>query len=447
MTANVWPLFSSGGDAAPGSFPPAGLTVGRVGLTAPVTGVTSWAQSGDSVSIAGQFVVTNAVHAETLRQQISAYAAGVDEDVVPVTWAEDPSVDGYYRVLSASFSSRPSSLHSHLWDYRIDLERVRHGWRLAGFESIVSAAWSTNAAARGSQHAKPWVAVPGSVVDLSRHVTTQLHCADTAAGVALAEIAEVVPPLSTRWAIPPADFYAGSARLFVGDRLVVGTQVDEDPYGWVIGNGVMEVRLTAAGANKGRIQTRHRLAVGWSAWKEWFFDLYLRWALPLPSVLSLASAMRVIRNDPSEVIVRVLAVTDIDDVDTAGHRHSYDIGLRRGSPYCTLVAKADRLSNWSLTRQINEPPATTTEYGAEGVIVAATPDADGLRYVVASPYAWTVDTFGGAYWNKNFGHRTVTCAIGAIGANIADSSVTEDAVRMADRVLTAQGERVQAIAW
>lgn len=447
MTANVWPLFSTGADAAPGSFPPAGLTVGRVGLTAPVTGVTSWAQSGDSVSIAGQFVVTNAVHAETLRQQISAYAAGVDEDVVPVTWAEDPSVDGYYRVASASFSSRPSSLHSHLWDYRLDLERVRHGWRLAGFESIVSAAWSTNAAARGSQHAKPWVAVPGSVVDLSRNVTTQLHCADTTAGVALVEIAEVVPPLSTRWAVPPADFYAGSARLFAGDRLVVGTQVDIDPFGWVIGNGVMEVRLLGEGVGKGNIMTRHRLAAGWSAWKPWFFDLHLRWSVPLPPVLSLASAMRVIRNDPSEVIVRVLAVTDIDDVDTTGHRHSYDIALRRGSPYCTITAKADRLSAWSLTRTGGETPATTTEYGDEGVIVADEADADGLSYVVASPYSWTVDSFGGAYWNKNFGHRTLTCAIGAIGANVADSSVTEDAVRMADRVLTAQGERVQAIAW
>jgi hypothetical protein len=428
------------------------MTIGRVGLTAPLTSPATWAQNGDAVSITGRLIATNKVHADTLRQQLAAYADGAEDDgVVPVTWAEDPTVDGFYRVTAASFATASSSsLYSHVWDYRVDLERVRHGWRVAAMESIVSAAWSSNAAGRASTNARPWVAVPGDALDLSRPATTHLYNADTDAHIAIVDIADVAGTLSTRWALTPAAYYHGSARLIAAatGAPIVGTQPNGlDPYGWVLANGSLEVRLAGpASAVSGNLETRWRIAGGWSSWKPWFLDPYLRWTTGAPPVLTDAKAVRVLRNDPAEVIVRILAVTDVDDVDTVGHRHTYDLALRRGSPYLVGIAKADRPTAWSLTRTGGEAPAGVAAYGGtEGVVEAAATDADGLRYVITSPRDWDIDTYGGVNWQT--GAVALPFTIGAVGANVAASAVTEDAARQADRAMTAQGERVQSIAW
>jgi len=417
------------------------FTIGRVGIDVPVDTPAVWNQTGDRVSVAGQLVANSYVGANVLRQQLAAYAAGDGEDVVPVTWEADPSVDGYYRVIGATIGSRPASLFGHFWDFTVELERV-DGYRLAAFESIVSAAWGPNMLGRPSTAAKPWVALPAVARDLNRDATTIWRCDDDPAGVALVEIPDVVPPLFARWSVDPADYYVGSARLVSGGAAVVGTQLpDLDPFTFTLSNGIMELRIIGGAPNRGHLATRHRVAAGWSAWKGFRLDVQPPGTDP---VLADATAVRVLRNDPAEVVVRVLAVRNLANTAAGTVRHAVDIGLRRGATYATIIAKATPATLWRLYRSATETGAGIA--GAEGGIVAAADDADGLRYLILS----TLDvehftTAGGVQWNTT-ALSTLTAAIGAVVPPLS-SATTENASRTLDRYFTAQAEAVQAIAW
>lgn len=433
------PFF--GDDPAPGTYIPGRLTVGRVGIDVPTMVPAQWNQSGDRISIAGQLTANNSVGAALLRQQLAGYVGNDDEPVVPVTWAEDPTVDGYYRVLSTSVASRPASLYSNLWDFAIELERVADGWRRSGFESVLTSAWAANAAGRASSNAKRWLAFPTTLTDINHSPRTIRYGAD--GNVAILEPST----FPVRWGIAPADYYSNAATLRVGGGVVVGDQIDSaSPYGWVLSNGVMEVRLASeleAGiANRGDLAIRWRLASGWSAWKGFRISTNDSG----PPLMSYATSVRVIRNSPAEVAIRITAVNG-----QAGSfvtvRHGYDLSLRRGSDTLAIVARVATFAHqWRLHRFVTEAASQVSGFGAQGAIVATNPDADGLRYVLASPLEFTqVLASGRVNWDLT-ALNTVTCAIGAV-VPVVSTALTEDAARLVDRYLTSQGEWYQPIAW
>jgi hypothetical protein len=420
------------------------LTVGRVGLDVPLTTPTQWNQTGDRVSVAGQLRATTATAATVLRQQLAAYAAGDAEDVVPVTWDQDPTVDGYYRVLGAAVGSRPASLFAHFWDFTLELERVADGWRRTAFESVVTSAWGANFAGRPASNAVRWCGLPLEVTDLTRLATTIRYGADGNVG-----IFEMPTGILVRWGIAPEDYYRNAATIRVAGQTVAGKQVDgdTDPYGWTIGNGVMECRLlaaTEAGVGvRGDLALRWRKSTGWGAWKG--FRLGINDDVN-PAQLSYAVGVRVIRNSPAEVVLRVLSLNGATGTFVLT-RHTYDLSIRRGADTLTIVARSAVLPHgWKLQRSVVEAAAQVAGLGTQGAIQAAAADADGFRYVLASPLEYTRDlTNGRIRWDLT-NLNTVTCAIGAVVPTVS-TLVTEDAVRLVDRYFTSQGEWLQPISW
>lgn len=420
------------------------LTVGRVGIDVPLETPAKWDQAGDRVSVAGQLIANSAIGANVLRQQLAAYAVGDDEDVVPVTWVEDPTVDGYYRVLASSVSARPASLFAHLWDFTLELERVADGWRRTGFESVVTSAWGANFAGRASSNAVRWCGLPLEVTDLTRLATTIRYGEDGNVGVF-----EMPTGTLVRWALPPEDYYRNAATITVAGQTVVGKQIDgdTDPYGWTIGNGIMECRLlsgTEAGIGvRGELAIRWRKSSGWGAWKG--FRLGISDDVNPPQ-LSFAVGVRVIRNSPAEVVLRVLSLNGATGTFILT-RHTYDLSIRRGADTMTIVARSAVLPHtWKLQRAVVEAASQVTGLGTQGAIQASAADADGFRYVLASPLEYTRDlTNGRIRWDLT-NLNTVTCAIGAVVPTVS-TLVTEDAVRLVDRYFTSQGEWLQPITW
>jgi hypothetical protein len=421
------------------------LYVGRVGLTVPMLSPRQWDQDSNRVSLAGTFIANSTMGANVLRQQIAGLADNPDEPVVPVRWTEDPSIDGYYRVLATRIGSHKASLFGHAWDFAFELERVGAGWRLPGFESIVAYAWAANYAGRASSNAKPWVAVSENVVDLQRTPTTEWACADSSATVLQLDLALTD---TVRWAIRPADHYLGAATLRIDDQVIVGHQADNlDPYGWSISNGLIEVQLSTGivgVAARGDFIVRHRTTGNaWTSWKGWELDINPG-LLGFPQLGS-ATGLRVIRNSPEEVIIRVVAVRDHTGVVLAA-RETYDVSLRRGANYFTVVAKTNLAHEWRLQRRFTEAGAVISGFGTEGGIQAATPDSDGVTYVAGTVLDITQDLASGKITWDSTDLATVTCCIGGLVAPVA-SAVTEDAARLLDRYFTAQGETVRPVVW
>ena len=78
------------------------LTIGRCGLDVTHDDVQSLDDTGTEVRISGWLKASSLADAKVLRQQLLGHVNNPDEPVVPVTWSTDSTLDGYYRVNSAS---------------------------------------------------------------------------------------------------------------------------------------------------------------------------------------------------------------------------------------------------------------------------------------------------------------------------------------------------------
>ena len=140
------------------------LTVGRAGLATTVGGdglelvCDQWSQEGDEASVAGFIRRQSTVaDAKALRDQLAGYGPlNTDELVVPVTWSEDSTRDGFYRVMSVDTSNEltgrlgsPSEAGGNLaYRFTADLVRVPN-FQAPVWEKICAGATRSGGAATG----------------------------------------------------------------------------------------------------------------------------------------------------------------------------------------------------------------------------------------------------------------------------------------------------------
>ena len=103
------------------------FTVGRFGLDLAVGGGTYVEQLKDGaaeVSVSGFVAVADLDAVEVLRQQILGYVSLADELFVPVTWDENPHLDGYYKVRAGDVTTSPGLETAGYATFTVTLERV-----------------------------------------------------------------------------------------------------------------------------------------------------------------------------------------------------------------------------------------------------------------------------------------------------------------------------------
>ena len=306
------------------------LTIGRFGINIRVDDVTGWDESGDRITITGQTPHGSVPNALTLRQQLMGYVDSADETFVPVTWADQPEVNGYYRVVSADVSPNPRGAFAGVYDFRVDLARVQ-GAAAPLIESVILGKLRTTTLPLTQRRAQ---SVPAGSRSYVEFYPDTGGLAPRALSVRRAGESSVLNVFSGagdvmvgQFYLPPVKFYEGAATVVVGGRVVAGRQVQNTPSDWMLGNDIIQVEPVTGEDFAIRIRMWNFGA--WSTWQTITF----KWENPAVNPrkrLKFPHTITVMSNSPEAATVRLLTTTGA----ASGGDYSpvsVDLTIRRGS--------------------------------------------------------------------------------------------------------------------
>lgn len=379
------------------------LYLGRVAApvsTAKFWGPQGWDASGDNVSIRGAIACDSPTEATVIRNQLLGLANNVDETFIPVRWTADPSIDGYYRVTGVSVPMHGSSLAHGRFDFTVNLTRVG-SYGSPHLETIYLNALRTNAVSVTAFAFD--IALPTAADAVLGYIpTANMYPVSAATGnVDVSSLTGLDDPFgyALEYHVPPADWYDGAATLYLsttpadqagpGDidtfPVVTGRQIPNNPGGWVLSNGIIQL-WTDLATSELRMQgwdgTRWR-ASGVNDTGTKRFIVVPQAGSPAATSIPTWRTMRVLRNSPAEVVIRLTGDYDPAGAEPAGWL--LDLSLKRGQPFVSAV-----LSQYVSTGDAVQWAVATTEastaMGSAGIRATAS-DGSGDRYVILTPQA------------------------------------------------------------
>jgi hypothetical protein len=285
--------------------------------------------------------------------------------VLPVTFTQKPSLNGFYRVADVSsellvregveFAAWQATLERLGADRDVEFESSVPAIGRATDHVVAPVFWHAPPAGSGSYFTG--ATVPGgSVTRQSIDGPVIVHTA-------------LPVGVQPRWTSDAATYLGGSVRLDVAGirRLGVFTP---DAAVWEVHNGI--IRLSSPGTD-GAFQV--------SAWDgtQWRSEKSYRVAVAGTAVTG-QPEVTVLRNNPEDVGVRL-------SYATSPGRLTVDLGLRRGSRFVTGVIKRHSAAALRIERTAAEAATVVT-----GGLKATTTDADGNRFVMGSAKTATTTT-------------------------------------------------------
>ena len=277
-------------------------------------------------------------------EQFAAYVDSPDETFVPVIWGTGcpPGFDGFYRVQDVALGSTQTDV----WSLDLTMQRVQ-GFAAPLFEAIVLG--GKRAGVGTGVTAQAWQGLPATVMGYENGVITPtVETVATADGnlTLFTDTANELFDARVEFYLPPASWYVGAATLTIGGNLTVGTQVPNDPDGWMISNGI--IRLSGV-ANSGAIKLEHWSGAAWVSNGSYSFGQYGGGAQPLLTDPPLA--ITVLRNGPECVTIR-LAYDAQSVVTNARFAVNVDVSLRRGANCAEVYLSTRGAYRWLLRTPI-----------------------------------------------------------------------------------------------
>ncbi len=388
----------------------ADLIVGRVG-----TDVTLRVQQigrqagprGELVDIAGVLMGTTVAEATRLRDELAALAA-MPHSIIPVTYATDPTLDGYYRLVGADVEA--VARDAPLFDggylpYSLTVEKVGVEGEVE-VEDVLVGTVRTNSHGVDSAEAEPWIGVPSGYYMLATSVTNPTLLSRTAADGTVTVIRDVAYSDRPRWGIAPADWYRQACTVQVGGYIRAGLAAPNTPADWQLSNGL--VRIRPSGTNL-RWDIDVYDGTAWDTGKSWLLEV------GGSEITGSWSAVTILRNDPEAAAIRLVRRT-----------LTFDFLVRRGSRYIEAVISYNGTGSFKVRRVTAEAATAVTPTGATSApaIRATSNDSQGNRYVIGTSLAHTQDlTGGGITWtNVSTFDFFVGAEIGGSAAQAGDTA-------------------------
>lgn len=358
------------------------MTIGRVGgdvaLDDPETVSETAGRGGRNITFEGTLLGATLADTLALRDELQAtIEAGA---VIPITWVEDPRIDGYYR--PAGGSTRIRSLNDRgFLEFTFSAERIGTAVDLL-FRSILVSTIRSNAHGVTAAEAEPFHAPPGGHRIYSGLIGNITRVSEDGDIVVWRDIADTRPT----WSSTPADHLKGAARITTGGYVRAGKTIQNNSTDWTLENGLIRVSPNVA---NGRLDVEHYDGIAWQT-KVWQIEVaggseFSRW-----------DWVTILRNDPEECVIR-LENQRVVGVTPAGGRDLLDLRLRRGSRF--VEGRLSRSGSGTLKVRLTTAEAGTavTPTGASSVVAvrATANDAQGDRYIVGSPIAHTQDLVNG----------------------------------------------------
>jgi len=234
------------------------IVIGRIGVDSGIELIPRDVDfDGDVMRVSGElFDMTEPEWAWT-RQNVLNLLDNRDEPVVPVTWAADPRLDGYYAPVGASVRGSVGHLANGRLDWSIDLQRIFGGLNV-DIDDTYIAFLRVHDHGNGASAAFTNAWIPAEMLPLEDPddgltvISTDIRPADTTSpGLAMGTLSDplaTVPNFALRHRIAPEDYYDGGCKVEIDLdgtstwRDLNGLTVPGNPNGrWRISNGVMRV--------------------------------------------------------------------------------------------------------------------------------------------------------------------------------------------------------------
>lgn len=408
------------------------MTIGRCSLTDSPEQITL---AGNTLTIVVDITpaVANDVNEmKARRQQLANLVGDADVEVVPFTWSEDSSFDGFYQVMSVSVPSTAVMLNvGYIPGVQITLEQIT-GYANPWFEVTTQSVVRTNghaittpttimatfiASVTGERDMRPALTAP---------TVTGLRGNDAGTYTTIYEYVAPVAQTQYRYMGAASTFFQGGCSVEVkyGSTWypVVGRDIPLATV-WRISNGL--IRLTAASGASG--VTPGTIEIFNGAWQS---ANVAHWTNGAPSSPigypggSLLASLQILRNSVEHVVVKVSG----GDVD-------YTYSIQRGAFHI--------VSSWTAQTAIKGGAGSATAGAIAGTAITGgirrtANDGNGNRMVYGTAAARTNDLTNTGCW------YTAAATTGSVffGCELAGSgAATPDT---ADALV---GQFIGAVAW
>lgn len=361
------------------------LIIGRIGVDLDLDPSRLTIQSserGHVLTIEGEVALPTPEDSVVLRNQL----AGLSENsvaLVPITFSEDSSIDGYYTVRNVRLDMREASMSGY-YPFRLYADRV-------GSDGMVALESKLTVGLRANNHSitpgEPFWAIPqdATPASYSEWFGSEPDSAidrdvdDPVATVMSVGLEVPSTAKSVVYGLEAAMFNGGAAKLETGPDLnnlsvVAGLDCENTPLSWRVSNGMIRCRSIVEG-NYGRVYIEHYDGTSWVSGKTW--SLYTNTS----TIVGEWNFISVIRNDPAAVTIRTVS-------RQGDHTKPVylDITLRRGSRFVEFRASVDRNAPATTWRIV---PGTTASSLITGGLRATSNDGDGNRQVHGTSKSFT----------------------------------------------------------
>jgi hypothetical protein len=413
------------------------ITVGRIGVATADGGdgttledPFSYEMEGRSLAISGVARnMTTDVQAVFRRDQFLGLL-GDDEPVVPVTSSAHPSLDGFYRVLSARADLRAAT-GKYRVDWALQLERATD-WRQTRVEYPTAYGLRTNSHSITAYDVA--VGVPGPTVDYTPPFTTD---SNTTRAVAEGSSVVLVYDLAAtsagttgtgRLIIAPADYYHGCARVEFNTegstwRHAVG-RISFPASGKLrLTNGAVRCTVTYGSSAVSDLSVEWWDGSAWDTATEFYLE-----GVSVHGELTYYSAA-VLRNTAEAVTVRFTCIP----ASLGDGAVTVDFTVRRGMRWVYCYVQSLTASTWRLGLSSAAGGTSIT-----GGVRRTLNNGGGNREVLTGPTATTIDT-----GNTRVTTASASSASFGIGCEVAGSSAAgqSTAANQIDEYYAALDER------
>lgn len=423
---------------------------GRHGVS--IDCISTWDENPGSVVLTGAIQVgedgRDATDAEVKRMlaermRLVGYNGNYEEQIVPVRWELDETINGFYRVERIDVPMGEDSLRVGYLPFNAQLSRIA-GFGSPQIESIITGAQVENSHGVVGQS---WFAFPGTVKEqIYRIDCEELVYRATADGatIGFTDCGEFYSG-NLRFFLTVDDFYDGACEIFSGEgteddpwECLVGDQIQRIPTAWMITNQLMRIVPT----DDGMLQIEWwdgTLNGGDGDWTTPKTFRFFGQPTVAQEILEFTN-FTILRNSPETVSVRISCLPAFLGFDIQWGALFLDLTLRRGDRVVHCVLSSYRLEKWG----VGIDPAEAADTSPVGGIEADAADAEGHKWVLMSSKDFTEDLVNGdisgddLIYSFDFG----------IGLEVGgDSAVsTETAQDLIDQYHSGQAERQVVVA-
>lgn len=396
------------------------FTVGRIGLDTAAGGdglafqhPLSWSQQGTQISMHG---VHKAASDDTAVWFVGNFTSmdpstQPEEPVVPITSATVPTLNGYFRVLSARAEIGPSALGTGTlivgWQLTVERAQLSALPMVEGAGSFGAVAndegVTNNVLELVTTGANGTICgVPGQSFDMARYLdgvgvagSSAVRTTDTGTVRIITGPTPALPISAVHvWCVDENEAYDGSCSIrgtfgATGNLLFLGrAQVPLGGSGLIISNGLIRMTFSGGGAPVVQVYDSGAwVTVGPSTWSM----VLDTGGTPTTFVCGSTNGITILANSPELVTVRVAG--------TPGNvfRHWFDISVQRGARHVAVTT----LGGGTLAVA---PSTNTASTSMTGGLRQTANDGFGNRFVLCgargatdvTPGAWTRSTVVGS---------------------------------------------------